>query len=349
LSEQEFRLQQQTVAIPSSQPEAASHWPAFAADLAKALSTLTSGQYLILEHTDQKGYVQFASRGDDGLRAETVSNAYLPVDIQLDPAQLATLTALSWRPPIHQPEAPASMRQPAGSVNHYAHFEVPLRLDAIVALAVRTSAEIFNVVDASQLRYRAFNKRGGELSISAVGLPQLPATIASNGNSNGPSELNQKAVGGPAAPGHTRQSAAVAAMKESLLGVMRAICEKSEVEFDSDGDVGIWIGGQLIFVRALMPGPWGRNWTHILGAVEDSPGLLPRLNELNATRGMRLRFHTGSIYAEHEIPADPLFKAVLVQSLVQFSVAIAGLGATLQQELGGRLWPEGIPLGPTAH
>jgi hypothetical protein len=351
LPEQEFRLLQQIVVLPSSEPVTASHWADFSADLAKALSTLTCGQYFILEQANQKGYVQFASQGDLGLRAETVSNAYLPADSQLDPAQLAALTALGWRPPTHAPGAPAAERPRSGSVNHHADFDAPLQFDAIAALAMRTLGEIFNVVGAGQLRYRAFDKRGGVLTIPVVGLPQLPALVARNAGSQRRNEPRQDSVGKPAKrarPADTPQSDAISALKESVLAAMREVCNKSDVAFDGDGDVGVWIEGQLIFVRALMPGPWVRIWIHILG-VDDAPNLLLRMNELNARGGMRVRLQKDAVYAEHEIPADPLVTAVLVQTLGQFAIAIAGLGATLQQEFGGWLWPEGAVLDFTAH
>lgn len=320
-------------------------WPSFTRRLAETLGALADGQYLILAATHIQRYVQFACCGAQGLRAEAVSNAYLPAHDQLGPTQLDALGAAGWRPPTHAPEAPASDRRPNGSVNHYADFEVPVPFDAVAELAVDTLANVFGIADPGQLEYEAFRRGGVALEFPGLGVARRPTVdAAATGEA-----LAGLPVHAAELDGEGGQRAASGAMRQALLDALRDITGWGDLVFDDDGDAGLRIAGQAVFLRVVEVGPWVRLWSLLVNGVESTSTLLRRLNELNAIGGMRLRVQGGSIVAEHDLPADPLVPAVLAQALAQFTAAINGLDLLLRREFGGRLAPGRLEVGATRH
>ena len=85
---------------PSAQ---ATGWEAFEDALASALSVLKE-EFLIVSARVGNRFVQFHVSPDDGVFAETASNAYLGPDEKLDVGQLAELLSLGWASPPPRPE-----------------------------------------------------------------------------------------------------------------------------------------------------------------------------------------------------------------------------------------------------
>lgn len=81
----------------------AAAWDAVEARLADALGALEEDQYLILSAKRGYGYVQFAAQGSFGLRAEAVSNHYLPPEHELGEAELVKVRELGWNEPTRKP------------------------------------------------------------------------------------------------------------------------------------------------------------------------------------------------------------------------------------------------------
>lgn len=84
---------------PQPSPTFGCDWQPFANHLAAALSQLRDKQYLILEVAHRQRYVQFAVQGTSGLRAEVVSNAYLPESDQLGADVIESLKIAGWYAP----------------------------------------------------------------------------------------------------------------------------------------------------------------------------------------------------------------------------------------------------------
>ena len=62
---------------PTYEQNVAVEWPAFAKKLTTVLRTLKDDEFLILSEKGTNHFVQFSEQGEDGMRVETTSNAYL--------------------------------------------------------------------------------------------------------------------------------------------------------------------------------------------------------------------------------------------------------------------------------
>lgn len=138
-------------------------WASLERRLAAALGCLEEGHYLILETRGEEEpyYVQFACDGEEGFRAEAVSNRFLSGWRRLDSIAEGRLRRLGWRPPIDIGEGP---------VNWWRSFESPVAVDEAAALAVATLNKAFDVPRASALRYRAFSKSGETILLPTLGV-----------------------------------------------------------------------------------------------------------------------------------------------------------------------------------
>jgi hypothetical protein len=102
-------------------------------------------------------YIQFAMGGDEGVRIETVANAYLTRYERFSQESQLRLVELGWQPPTRLPgEAPDD---PSGSPNYFHDYPVPTPFDEVAATTVRTPAV---------LEYLAFWTTG-----SPIELPDL--------------------------------------------------------------------------------------------------------------------------------------------------------------------------------
>ena len=207
----------------------AGDWQPFADRLAAALATLSEDQNLILSVEHRQRFVQFAGSGASGLRAESVSNAYLAETDQLLADQVTALIAAGWRSPTHAPDASKAEMDPAGSPNFFAGFDAPVPVDEVADLAVRTLTQVFEVSHPDQLEYDAFDTKGGQISFPGLcrGRAQRPGSAAESGSS----------------------------FALSLLKAVRESTGLGELEFDSDGDVRLARRSQLVFVRRLGATP----------------------------------------------------------------------------------------------
>lgn len=64
-------------------------WETFTRELAVALEALNEDEFLVLIVKQKNYFVQFAAQGSFGMRAEAVSNLYLPDGRHLSPEQSA--------------------------------------------------------------------------------------------------------------------------------------------------------------------------------------------------------------------------------------------------------------------
>lgn len=130
--------------------------------LAAELDRLGDGQYLLIASRRGWGYVQFARTAGSGMRAEAVSNRFVPSDQQMTADDLWALGALGWLPPDDL------------SPNHYRDWPEPVEAGAIAAIAVATLTDVFGVSRMDHLQYRAFDRLGGSLMLPHLGLRRVP-------------------------------------------------------------------------------------------------------------------------------------------------------------------------------
>ena len=288
------------------------NWRHFADRLAAALATLEEDQNLILAVEHRQRFVQFAGSGPSGLRAETVSNAYLSEADQLTGDQVEALTAAAWRSPTREPDASTAEKYPAGSPNFFADFDAPVPFDDVADLAVRTLAQVFEVSHPDQLEYDAFDTEGNQISFPGLcrRRAQLPGSAAESESS----------------------------FAQELLAAVREITGFGDLEFDNDGDICLPLrGSQVVFVRRLGATPFVRIWSPLVQGVDETSDLLGQLNALNASAGLvRFSVHDGVVFAEADVAAEPIVAKHIDHALRRFCGATDGVDVMLQREFGGR-------------
>jgi hypothetical protein len=295
----------QEVASPA--PSKAQAWQPFAHCLTAVLAKLGEDQHLILEVENQHRFVQFSGSGTDGLRAESVSNAFLDEADQLTAAQVAALVAAGWRRPTHVPDAIEAEQDSDGSPNFFAHFDAPVPFAEVADFAARTLAEVFEVSHPDALEYDAFDANGNPLSFPDLCRRQAPRSP----------------------PADEPDSA------QELLAALRHITGFDDLGFDDDGDICLGWDGQVIFVRRPGPAPFARIWAPLVRGLDQTPELLARLNALNTGPSLvRYSVYEDTVFADAEVPVEPIVARHVDRALRCFLEATANADATLQREFG---------------
>lgn len=295
---------------PQPSPAFGCDWQPFANHLAAALSQMRDKQYLILEVAQRQRYVQFAVQGTSGLRAEVVSNAYLPESDQLGADVIESLKIAGWHAPTHDPDAPKARRDAAGSPNFFADFDAPVPFAEVADLAVRTLAGTLDVTHPDLLEYAAFDADGKPLSF--------------------PDLCRRRAERKPS-PTESLASAA-----DALLSTVRNFTGFHDLEFDADGDLGLRRGSSAVFVRTVGATPTVRIWSPLLRGVDQTQALLVQLNLLNAGEDLvRFYVRNGMVYADAQVCAAPFVGEHVENALRHFCTATDGVDAMLQREFGG--------------
>ena len=150
--------------------QGSSAWRSFDTKLVQALRALEEDQYLIISAKRGWAYVQFAAQGSFGLRAESVSNNYLPDSSQLKPHQIAALNKLGWLHPTGTPGKSTPKNQPGGSPNFFRDYSQPVPFEEVARLAIRTLTEVLEIPHPGFLDYKAFDANGSVILIPTLGL-----------------------------------------------------------------------------------------------------------------------------------------------------------------------------------
>jgi len=287
-------------------------WPPFEKSLAAVLDGLVEDQYLILLVKHSNRFIQFAAQGAFGIRVETTSNHYLSKQEKLDERQIAALIEAGWQVPTGKPGESTPEDDPDGSPNFFIEFAVPVSFEAVARLTVRTFAEILRVPHPGFLQYEAFDDTEGEwaaLALPALGLKQAK----------------------PKQPGDDLPSLA-----DALLATLQEETGISQLDFDSDGDIGIRCGSAAVFVRLISDPPRIRFYSPILRNVEETPVIYSKLNDFNANATL-IRFfcQNGVIYGAADIAAVPYVDEHFIQTFVHFCEMVDGMERLLQAEFGG--------------
>jgi len=281
---------------PPGQAAPRPRWEDLERDLAAALRVLKD-EFLILAGRTGNRYLQFSVQPACGLRAETVSNAYLEASERLDDARLAALAALDWMPPTCKPEDLDREPRPKGSPNFHRDFPNPVPWEAVARLGVRTLTEVLRFSDPSELEYRAFDRPGHEIVLPALRLAR-----------------GRPAAHAPAEP--PTPEVALGRLRRRVVAAVRRIPGNEQACLDAEGEVGVKLGRDVAVVRVLASPLFVRVYTAVVDEVEASEALVRRLHAINARLPLvRLILANGSVFAAVDFPAAPFHAAHLEAAL----------------------------------
>jgi hypothetical protein len=292
-------------------PNVSRAWQPFAESLAGVLGALQEDNYLIIAVKHSHQFVQFAHQGAFGLRIETTSNSYLPKLQQLGKKQIKRLLDMGWGQATGTAEESTPEADPDGSPNFFVEFAPPVPLHEVADFAARTLVEIWRVPHPGWMEYKAFNADGEDLSF-----PQLKLRR----EDRGPPESQAKRL------------------PDQLLATVADSSGLEGLAFDSDGDLMLRYGSACVVLRIAGDPPCVRFYCPLLVNVEESPGLVEFLNDLNGSGSgalMRYSFQDGCVCAFADIPALPYVGAHVSQVLSYFSSIVDGLDGRMQAEFGG--------------
>lgn len=292
-------------------------WEPYSMTLAQALGALSDGQYLVLECKDRPGFVQFVVHGVHGLRAELVSNHYLPPEAQLTPESIETATDLGWHPPTGSPEESTPEQDPDGSANFFRDWALPVPFIEAARLAVDSLVDVLAVPHPRYLRYQAFTSGG-----SAILLPALGERAPSVGESM--FDVADESLGAEQ-------------VAERVLAILRHASGDDELEPDDEGDVALQFGSSVVFVRVFGDPPIVRIYSPALGQVPPDPKIAEVLNELNGdsafTKWLAI---DDTIIAVMDLFGSPLNEATVLQACSVVGNSADDEDEELQQMFGGK-------------
>lgn len=153
-----------------STPRSTPSWSTFTRGLARTLEALAEGEYLIISRRRINHYVQFASGGDQGMRAEAVNNMYIePPHAVLTVEQYAAMDTLGWQRATQQPPELVPGDNPPGSPNFFRNLAPWQRRADLAAVATATLRDVYGVRSPRHLVFEAFHRDWGPIDC-----PHLP-------------------------------------------------------------------------------------------------------------------------------------------------------------------------------
>lgn len=271
-------------------------WDAFEKALASALSVL-SEESLVVSAGARNRFVQFYVCPVEGVRCETVSNAYLGPTDKLDAEQVAALLALGWAAPTHAPDAPAPESDPQGSPNFFREFPNPPACAEIARLAVRTLTEVHRIPSPDDLVYKAFDDLGHDVTLPALPIDPAPPPRAK-------------------APPAPVQAAAFTKLRARVLAAARTGSGLGELAYGDGGALQVPIGSRTGWIRPCQRPFFVRVHLQLLAGVEGDEELVARMHEVNGRLPMaRVIYQGGSVFLGVDFPAVPFRPDHLAQAI----------------------------------
>jgi hypothetical protein len=241
------------------------------------------------------------------MRAEAISNAYLPPHDQLTLQQLQALDALGWRLPTHQPDFAVSGEAAMGSPNQYIDFPGPAPYADVALIAVRTLRDVFGAASADDLEYHAFERDGSDLEFP--GLCRRRAAVASD-------DVSQRQ-----------------AIETQLLEAVRNATGLDKLEYDDQGEVRFGRDRHWVAVRLVPDRDVIIISTALAARVPHRASVMTELNAVNADSAwVRVYWRRGEIVAEVVLPARPLHAEHVRQALHEFGREVDRVGPIFAQE-----------------
>jgi hypothetical protein len=272
-------------------------WDDFERDLAATLPLLDD-ECLILSARKGNRFVQFSADPRRGVRAETVSNAYLETGDRLDDGQVAALVALGWAEPTHAPGSRSPV--PHGSPNFFREFAAPCPVEEAARLAVRTLSEIHRIPAPEALEYQAFDEAG-----NPVVLPGL--------------RIEPRTAPEPAPGPRPRRSgpSAFVRLQRQVLRAARRITGLEGLEYQGEGNLAVPVGGRTGTVRPYGSPSFVRVYCQLAAHVEADEDLLARMHQVNARLALARVIHAdGGVFLGVDFPAAPFHADHLAQAIV---------------------------------
>ncbi len=291
-----------------------SAWSTFQLTLSEQLVAFRAEQILVINVPSALSdeslvgaapFVQFAANGEDQIRAEVSSNAFLDPHYRLSPEQERRLTAIGW-------EAPTFGRDDepdAGSANFY--FDGPTsRAELLASMTVETVRSVFDVPHPSFLESAEV---GGPTRVSQDAGPE-----------------QRRTPDGLVSPDTAEEfRALVDAVLEDELG--------ETPQHDENGDVPIRLGSAIVFVRTSADDPIVELFSPVLVNVEGSALALERLNRLNSELLFaKLTWSAGTVYATIQLWCYPFAAPLVIEALRTLLNLADEIDDQLVLELGGR-------------
>jgi type III secretion system-like peptide-binding chaperone/uncharacterized protein DUF6794 len=153
------------------QPSTAMAWDEFAERLAFALADLDEGDYLVVSIKRSHRYVQFKAQGAFGMRAESVSDAFLGDKEKLTEADCTALLKMGWRPPTRLPK---DMGQDSdGSLNYYMDLAQPVQYGNLADIAATTLRHVLKARHPGALEYKAHSEGGDSIRFPSLGIRRV--------------------------------------------------------------------------------------------------------------------------------------------------------------------------------
>ena len=275
-------------------------WPDFERRLAEVLTLLSEDQFLIISQKKTNRFVQFSAQGSFGLRAETVSNAFLPDSERIRPKEERALLALGWQVPTGSAAESTPTADPDGSPNYFIEFTNDVPFAVVAEMAVKTLADVLGVPHPGILEYRAFDADGGEIELEMFGLKQTSAV----------------------APEDT--------LKRKLAAAVSAATGIDDLDYDEDGDLCIANDDLSVFMKILGTPPYVRFYSLLQHGMTADLSLLSRLNRLNSgVDHMTFFVWDGVIFATMDFPASLITDEVVRDAILHFVRRAGAVAAEL--------------------
>lgn len=284
-------------------------WASLTQSLSAGLGKMRVGEFLILDVTKPADggdegpgyYVQFACGGNEGFRAEAVSNRYLADRWKLPEKRTELLFQLGWTAP--DPEGTKG-----GSVNFYKDWDEPSQIAEMAQLAVSTLRRVYDVASMEQLQYRYFKKDGTDLELEDLGLRR---------------QAGQK----------DSSDAALEQLRPIVEAALRQALGVGELKYDETGDIPIRFGNAMVFVRLRGGPPRVQVFSPMLWDLTNTAGLFEVLNDINSRADTGRVFLTGNqVVAAVDLPAVGLTGEYVAMACFQ----IGSLADHFDQELAAR-------------
>ena len=304
----------QSVSSESAPPPAqAPGWEVFEEALASALSVLKE-EFLVVSTRTGNRFVQFHVSPDDGVFAETVSNAYLGPDEKLDVGQLAALLSLGWAAPTRAPDSPPPDDAPRGSPNHFREFPHPCSCAEVARLAVRTLTEPLRVGSPAELEYKSFDEAGHAVTLPVLPIERLPLP---------PPKVK--------APAKHKGSTEFDRLRAKVLAAARAGTGHGSLAYDYDGALHVPVGNRMGWIRPYERPQYVRVHIHLLSDIEGGEDFLAQVHDVNSRLPVvRVIYRDRSVFLGVDFPALP-FRA---EHLTQAVTLLAQFAEDVIEELG---------------
>ena len=280
-------------------------------------------------------YVQFMAWGDDRIRGEVVSNAYLDERFRLSEDDERLLLELGWTAPTHG----RGDEHDSGSANF--HLDVETReADRLAVMTVRALREVFGCahpafLDADEL----LDAYQGIPSIAPVPPPaSVPAATVEEVAAETEAETNELADEPATFPTNHEH------LQELIDKALGAMFERP-LTHDRDGDVRIVTGKSVIFVQVVDDRPAVDLYAEVVSDVRDLERAAEEVAILNGGRSsMRFYVRDDQVVMRFRIYAWPFSPTQLRVALADVRRDLDDVAPALATRVRGRLFLEEAPV-----